>query len=116
MDLYKDTIDEIKKLIEDNEKLFYDQQGDFRIKTKERNKIAFVYEKYGCTVCRVLLQELMEKKEEKSKDIYKELYSKMIEIVDILEKNKNIREGNRGVGGYIIKNLDIIIKIGGSCE
>jgi hypothetical protein len=40
----------------------------------------------------------------------------MIEIVDILEKNKNIREGNRGVGGYIIKNLDIIIKVGGSCE
>jgi len=104
MDLYKETVEEIRRLIESNRGIFYDNKGNFNLSSSELNDIAYVYENYQGEMCKIFLEDKKKRNRGKAN-----VYDKMIEIIEILEKNSYI-SNRRSIGRYIIKNLDIIIK------
>lgn len=97
-----ETVEEVRKVIEDNNRLFY--EGDkFKISSAQLNDIAFVFERYGSEVCKLFIKD----KWKRAGKLEKDMYLKLIDIVSIIEKNNFIMM-NLSVGRYIIKNLDII--------
>lgn len=103
-----ETLENVKKVIDSNSSLFFNSRGEFRISSSQLNDIAFVFERYGPTACKLFIED----KRKRANEQEKELYSRLIDIVSIIEKN-NFIMANLSIGRYIIKNLGIIKNIGG---
>ena len=104
MDLYEETIKAVKKFINSNRNIFYDNRDRFRIAASALNDIAYVYENYGGEACKLFL------KDKGRRERREDLYDRLIEIVNLLDGNAHIKS-RRSVGRYIIKNLDVITKL-----